>query len=371
MVLGIDLRCLPADGSEGAGIAHAARELTRALLLSVPKEWTIRCYLPRGSRMNTDTDTDTVILSGSRRHDLIKGLNKSPCDILFVPSGAVALNLPVPAIPWVHDLDIYKHPEWFGESWFTRIRTTWMFKKGLIKAPMIFAVSEYTGKEIGDLRPEIRRERIFVTGEGGDETFLKITDEDRIKAKERLVDEGITDQFILMLGTVEPRKNIPFALSVLRRTTHEQRRTLIIAGRDGWKTGPINLEIEHASKDHSIIRLKDVSDELRRDLLISASIVFLPSLSEGFGLVALEAIQAGIPVIASDRGALPEIVGDTAISLENPNAWKLAITRLQEDDAFRNDWIERQKQMVSAYSWKRPAEVIWNQLRGLNPDVLD
>lgn len=363
MVLGIDLRCLPADGSEGAGIAHATRAITRALLESIPFDCSIRFYLPKGAiflpAYRLPPTAYQITLSGNRRSDLIKALRHSPCDLLFVPSGAVALNLPVPAIPWVHDVDIYKHPEWFGESWLTRMRTTWMFRRGLTKAPMIFTVSEYTGKEVRKKKIE---NRIITTGEGGDESLLNITDEDRKIAKERLMSFGIKNDFILMLGTVEPRKNIPFTLSILSAPRAPRPAPIVIAGKDGWKFDSINQEIEKASKELNVIRLRDVSDELRRDLLISASLVFVPSLSEGFGLVALEAIQAGVPVIASDRGALPEIVGNTAISLDDQSAWKLAIKRLMEDDTYRQDWMNRQKEVASTYSWKRSAEVIWKHL---------
>lgn len=369
MILGIDLRCLPIDGSEGAGIAHAARAITRALLESIPSGWSVRLYLPKGAIFlpgyRLPPTTYQILLSGHRRSDLIKGLQNSPCDLLFVPSGAVALNLPVPAIPWVHDVDIYKHPEWFGESWFTRMRTTWMFRRGLINAPMIFVVSEYTGKEI---RREGRgaRGEIFVTGEGGDESLLNITDEDRKLAKERLMSFGVKNDFILMLGTVEPRKNILFGLwSVVGSQWSE---SIVVAGKDGWKFDSINQELEKVSSALNVIRIKKVSDALRRDLLISASLILVPSLSEGFGLVALEGIQAGVPVIASDRGALPEIVGDTAIALEDQEAWKLAIMRLMEDDTFRRDWMKRQKEVASIYSWKQSAETIWNSL---NQDFQD
>jgi len=172
MILGIDLRCLPSDGSEGAGIAHAARAITRAILEVAPKDWTINLYLPRGASMNNGTRYEvrgtqvpsylvprTISLTGSRRSDLIPALHTSPCDLLFVPSGAIPLNLPVPAIPWVHDLDIFDHPEWFPQSWFMRMRTTWMFRRGLQKAPMVFAVSEYTRRQIRSEMRDVRREK--------------------------------------------------------------------------------------------------------------------------------------------------------------------------------------------------------------------
>jgi glycosyltransferase involved in cell wall biosynthesis len=357
--LGIDLRCLPADGSAGAGVAHASRAIVGAMLNSIPKGWTVKLYLPRGAKFDDDlpSSTEYVALTGSRRADLLRGLRESSCDVLFVPSGAVALRLPVPAIPWVHDVDIYKHPEWFGESWLTRMRTTWMFREGLKKAPLIFSVSEYTREEIRKMKIE---NRIIVTGEGGDEKMREARSEMR-EAGDRLLSRGVASPYILMLGTVEPRKNIEFGL----RSAVDNRwsGSFVVAGRDGWKVDPINRAMDEASKQLKLIRINDVSDELRRDLLIGASIVLVPSLSEGFGLVALEAMQAGVPVIASDRGALPEVAGESILSLDDPRAWSDTIERLSLDLAFRSEWIARQRRDASRFSWKCSAEIVWNALK--------
>lgn len=361
-VLGIDLRCLPADGSDGAGIAHAAREIAGVLCASSSEEWKLKLYIPRGARFSEELTCHApmIMLEGATREDLLKGLAESPCDILFVPSGAVTPALPIPAIPWVHDVDIYAHPEWFGESWFTRLRTTWMYRRGLRKAPMIFAVSEYTAKAVKSLNIE---NNISVTGEGGDESLLATEEIDRKMARERLIGHGVVDSFILMLGTLEPRKNIPFALSVISSLASHVS-PLVLAGSDGWKCEPIYHEIEKHSKHIKIIRINEVSEMLRKDLLISASLILVPSLSEGFGLVALEGIQAGVPVLASNQGALSEIVGDTALPLE-VNLWKDAIEKAVSDTAYRTDLCAKQKQSASKFSWKKSAEIIWKGLNDL------
>lgn len=362
-VLGIDLRCLPSDGSEGSGIAHASRAITHALCRTAPQDWKLKAYVPKGAQFDVELDcvVPQVQIAGSSRADLIKGLASSSCDVLFVPSGCVSLNLPVTAIPWVHDVDIFQHSEWFGESWFTRLRTTWMFRRGLRKAPLIFTVSEYTKKKIKDLGLA-SDEGMIVTGEGGDESLLVVDELDRRSSRERLVGRGVMNPFILMLGTVEPRKNIPFALSVFTSVLDLQPQpSFVIAGREGWKTQMVHHAISLASKKGKVIRLADVSEMQRRDLLISADLVLVPSLSEGFGLVALEGIQAGAAVLASNRGALPEIVGDTALPLE-PDAWKLAIKQLLSDDAFKADWVKRQRASAQRFSWNASAQKIWDQL---------
>jgi glycosyltransferase involved in cell wall biosynthesis len=359
--IGIDLRCLPQDGSPGAGVAHAARAIVGAMC-EYRGDAEVILYVPAGARRadaaegaRTDVDagegarhrrartTGVVALPDARRLSLVRALKDHPCDILFVPSGAVPIGLPVPAIPWVHDVDIFSHPEWFPQSRIKRMLTTRMFLRGVKKAPVIFAVSEYTKRELLKLvlRPQ---DEIVVTGEGGDPALASW---DREKAGARLASFGIQRPFVFMLGTVEPRKNIPFIVnlwpSIVRAAGRGQRAEgydLVIAGKDGWRHGSINEAIRRARA----MRLSDVDETLKRDLLVWAALVLTPSLSEGFGLVPLEAIQAGTPVLVSDRGALPEVAGrgDWVIPLEDPDRWLASITRILNDEGYRGEIIKRQ-----------------------------
>lgn len=359
MRLGIDLRCLPQDGSPGAGVAHAAKAIANAIARAQGTEHgaDVTLYVPKGSAIKSDAEI--VPLSDARRTSLVRALKEHPCDVLFVPSGAVPIGLPVPAIPWVHDVDIFSHPEWFPQSFLKRLLTTRMFLRGIKRAPIVFVVSEYTKRELLKLvsYPE---NRIIVTGEGGDPSLLHQTDADRNAARERLRAHGITRSFVLMLGTVEPRKNIQF-ITKLWPAASSQRPTadLVIAGKDGWKHEPINAAI----KQSAAIRIANVDEELRRDLLLAASLVVTSSFSEGFGLVPLEAMQAGTPVLVSDRGALPEVTGGTGVTpLEDENAWKDQIATLLEDDQARHDLISRQSEIASRWSWERAGEIVWRKL---------
>lgn len=360
MVVGIDLRCLPADGSAGAGVAHAARFLTEALLfLDVSWEW--RLYIPSGADQNSfsfpltkgEKKGVSVVLPDASGTTLRRALREHPCDILFVPGGSVAPFLSVPTIPWVHDVAIFDHPEWFPQSWFQRFKTTMMFRRGIKKAPVVFAVSEETKRQIVK-KFHIAPQKIVVTLEGGD-PYLSV-----IPAK-----AGTHPRpFVLFLGTIEPRKNHSMLLNAWRIvfSSLPKKMELVIAGASGWKCEGCLREIE---KTPHVRRIENVTDEKRRELLRSADLVVVPSLYEGFGLVALEAMQAGTALIASNAGSLPEVVGDGGVLIDpnDVNAWAEAMRSLLVDDAKRQRLAEKGRTRAKDFSWEKTAAIVVNQMK--------
>ena len=373
MRIGLDLRCLPTDGSEGSGVAHAARALCSRLILDKTVDWIV--YLPSGSHflpLNKGEleGVSFVQLPNRSSSSLRAALRQSPCDVLFVPSGAVSLGLNCPVVPWIHDLTILDHPEWFPESWFRRQFTTRLVLRGIKRAPVVFAVSEHTKQSIVR-HAKIEANRVIVTGEGGDEALRLITNDElsacaqgyggpaiaypcseggritRDRATEGIRNKfKINGPFVLALGTVEPRKNLamlirawskvppaaPDRSSQRRRDKGGRGVELVVAGRDGWKNIDVKEVISFLSPESKrrFHRIENVTDEDRRNLLLAASVVAVPSLDEGFGLVALEAMQAGTPVIASNRGALPEVIGDAGLLLDptDEGAWTKEIGRI-------------------------------------------
>ncbi|MDD2785935.1 MAG: glycosyltransferase family 1 protein [Patescibacteria group bacterium] len=401
MLIGLDLRCLPNDGSDGSGVAHAARALCLQLMQDESVEW--KAFVPRGAvftlsvilakagiqyneidsneslRLRQKDDKKKVVeLSDNSSKSLRRALKQNPCDILFVPSGAISPGLGVTAVPWVHDLTIFDHPEWFPQSWLKRQITTRFFLRGIKRAPVVFAISEYTKRAIVRIA-NIPESRVVVTYEGGDETLrliknyeLRIKNSNQNSSKEYCQKKwGIKSPFILALGTVEPRKNLAMlirawkaALNPLRAEPSGQERgvCLAIAGRDGWKFEDVNREIRNLKSDEAsrFYRIKDFNDEDKRQLLLAADAVAIPSLDEGFGLVVLEAMQAGTRVIASDRGALPEVVGDAGLLIDptDEGGWTKALAQMTNAKCQmpNESWDEK-------FSWEKTAQVILESLK--------
>ncbi|MCW1891874.1 MAG: glycosyltransferase family 4 protein [Candidatus Uhrbacteria bacterium] len=370
MIVGFDLRSIP-SGHPGAGVAHAAIHMARAMEKSIPSSCQIRAYALEGATV--PIASECIRLSSGRRSKLVAALREHPCDILFCFSGAVPLFLPVPAIPWVHDLDIFEHPEWFPQSRWKRLLTTNIFLRGLRKAPIVCASTEYAKQQVFDIA-KISPDRVIVTGEGGDEFGSAMDWEDLVDARRSARAElasslKMTRPFVLLFGTFEPRKNAPFILScwadIIRQLPGID---LVIAGRDGWKMESLSKALAWTQTtckemDTRIIRLPDVSDVLRMDLLRGAMLLVTPSFSEGFGLAPLEAIQNGTPAFVSDRGALPEVFGpgEWVLPLKR-EVWIQAIVRGMSDALFRGNIFEAQRELCERWSWAKSAEAAWRAI---------
>ena len=108
-----------------------------------------------------------------------------------------------------------------------------------------------------------------------------------------------------------------------------------------------------------------VTDEARQQLYREASLLVLPSLAEGFGITALEAMTTGVPVVASNRGALPEVVGDAGILVDPENVSDLsnALERVLSDVGMRRSMSERGLQQAQQFSWSDSAERLYDAYR--------
>ncbi len=365
MTIGVDLRCLPADGSAGRGVAHAARFLLQ-VMLSQPVDWSWRVYLPKRAsltygQMARNIRCALVKLDDTSGGSLRRALQESPCDLLFVPAGSAPPGISVPTIPWVHDLAIFDHPEWFGQSFLQRTLTTQLFRHGVVSAPIVFAVSQHTADDLTH-RFHLKPERIRVTHEGGDPILAKLygqwLNDAKETAKQELAERGITRPFILALGAVEARKNLSMLIEAWRsvRSSSASPFDLIIAGR--------GEEGEVENQEDGLHRLHDVSDAFRRALLLGAEIIALPSLHEGFGLVALEAMQAGTALLASNAGAIPEVAGESSLLLDPTDVelWKTALVEVMNNEEKRRQFAGAGKERARQFSWEKTGEIV---LRGL------
>jgi glycosyltransferase involved in cell wall biosynthesis len=170
---------------------------------------------------------------------------------------------------------------------------------------------------------------------------------------------GTEPRYVLFLGTLEPRKNIGVLLdayvTLLDRGVRVPR--LVLAGRaapeasawlDRARRAPLAGHVEHRGY---------VAASDRQGLYAGARLLVMPSLDEGFGLPVLEAMSAGVPVVASNRGSLPEVAGDAAVLVDAMDVagFARAIERVVHDEAHAQDLTTRGLARAASFSWARTA----------------
>ena len=132
------------------------------------------------------------------------------------------------------------------------------------------------------------------------------------------------DRYLLAVGTIEPRKDLPLLVHAFGRLDGGSALRLVIAGADGWGADALSAAIDRSPARDRIVRLGWVSDEQRVALLRGAAAMVFPSIYEGFGLPPLDAMATGTPVVATAVGALPEVLGDAAVLVPPGDADALA-----------------------------------------------
>lgn len=263
----------------------------------------------------------TAIRPGWRRHlDLYRAIKQANLNVLWQTGGWLPLLLPrgLKTIQTVHDLISYDHPEWFPQTglsrwWSHRMRVP----SALRRASHIHAVSQWTADSIVRIFPEYK-EKVFVAHEGV--SFPSDVDAG-------LVPEGINRPFLLVLGTVEPRKNIETLCAAFSQFAKEyQEPYLVIAGREGWRAEQSLAAIDDLKKRFPgrVYRLGYVDEATKWALLKEASVLVMISYEEGFGRPVVEAMACGTPVIAAHTSALMEVADEAAVMVKSDDVDKIS-----------------------------------------------
>jgi glycosyltransferase involved in cell wall biosynthesis len=260
----------------------------------------------------------------------------------------------------IHDLAFLRHPETIEEKNYrylnARIRDT------VARADALIAVSEFTARELRELL-DVPPEKIHAIPEGLEGHISQPEESAVVQLRKRL---QLTRPYLLTVGTLEPRKNLPFLIQVFDRL-RDYDGDLVIAGMKGWKYEPTLHGIRASARSHRIRYLDYVPEGQLNALYAGADLFLFPSLYEGFGFPPLEAMACKTPVVSSAAGSLPEILGQAAEVIEGFDAeqWAEAIERLLRDPkrigSLRALGLARARQ----FSWNETARRTWEVYRKL------
>ena len=261
---------------------------------------------------------------------------------LLIPSTRAA------RVVTVHDLFFLSHPE--RTSAEIRRDYAALAASHARRADAVVAVSQYTRRQVVE-RLGVDADRVHVCSSGA-RTWAKLGHGPNVPA----------GGYVLFIGTLEPRKNLGVLLDAYERLAAGGVPVppLRIAGGTGPGAGAWLDRIARPPLDALVRYVGYVADDAREALYAGARTLVLPSLDEGFGLPALEAMSAGVPVIAANAGALPEVVGDAAVLFNpaDPDALASALSRLANDEAWALERAAAGLMRARAYTWDTAARAL-------------
>jgi glycosyltransferase involved in cell wall biosynthesis len=228
-------------------------------------------------------------------------------DLWHGPHYTLPLRLTIPAVVTIHDLTLFEHPEWHERSkvaFFQR-----MIRSSTRRAGAVIAVSGHTRDRLAAvLAPTVP---VIVAPHGVDHARFTPTDADDLR---RLAAVGIRPPYVAFAATLEPRKDVPTLVDAFARIApdHPDLR-LVIAGRDGWGATAVRDAAARSGVTTRIARVGWMDDDVLPAFFRRAEVVAYPSLDEGFGLPALEALACGAVLVTTTGSAMEEVVGDAAV----------------------------------------------------------
>jgi glycosyltransferase involved in cell wall biosynthesis len=255
----------------------------------------------------------------------------------------------------IHDILFEHYPELFTKTFVLRSKA--FIRTSVKRADRIITISDYSRGDICstyDIDPNM----VVVTPLGVDETFRPITSQETLK---RICQKyGIKDPYILFVGRLEPRKNLPALLEAfcqLQRCGYDDIMLVLSGPKDfGYKF--IFKEVNRLRLEKRVLFSGPISQEDLPVIMGGSKVFVYPALYEGFGLPVLEAMACGVPVVTSNTSSLPELVGNAGLLIDPFDVESLAsgIRRLLSDSALYKELSQRGIERARTFRWKQCAE---------------
>lgn len=278
-------------------------------------------------------------------------------DVVFNPHfNAFAAHRDTRRVVTFHDLSFLRYPEFFSpreRAWHWRQDP----KRQAREASHLIAVSEAVKRDLMEYY-NVTAEKISVTHLGVNPYFSTPVSAEALDAFRRA--RHLEDPFLLFVGTLEPRKNVEGvvrAFNLLKARKPFAPLRLVIAGGEGWLYGGVLKEIARSPWTRDIVRWGFATNEELRHLYRAASVFVFPSFYEGFGFPPLEAQASGTPVVASSRGALAEVLGDSALFADplNPESVAAQVENLFGNRGLREYIVTKGLANIKRFRWETTA----------------
>ena len=351
------------------GVGHYTFELARALALLAPSDQfelvapgpfpdsiieNIRLTCPDNLRAFT-VEANSIHRRRWWAVGLPLYLRKASLDLFHGTNYEVPLWSKRRSVLTIHDLSILLHADTHEPDLVRRARRRLPVMAR--SASMIITATESVRREICE-HLHVEADRVAVTPFAPRSGFQAMPAKQANQTKERL---GIEDEFVLFVGTIEPRKNLLALVrafdQILRQTS--RRPQLVVVGAEGWLMDELFAFIKQSSISDRLLLTGYLDDDDLRALYSSCTVFVYPSIYEGFGLPPLEAMACGAPVIAGNIATFQETLGSAA-QLVEPNdveAFARSIVEILDDEDRRRALSRRGLEQAAKFSWQRTAKL--------------
>lgn len=268
-------------------------------------------------------------------------------DLFHGPVNVLPLATPCRGVITIHDLAFLAHPEAFNAA--KRRYLALMTALSARRSVRVIAVSHFTKLEV-IRRLGVAPRKVAVVPNAVDPAFAPRPADEIVRFRAA---QGLPDQFILSLGTLEPRKNLTGLLDAYARLAADTTADLVVVGGQGWLYDDALARVAALGLTGRVRFAGHVPDgDLPLWYNAAAAFVY-PSLYEGFGLPPLEALACGTPTITSAAASLPEVVGDAAILVEprDPDALAAALRRVLTEPVLRARLSAAGPSRAATFTW--------------------
>lgn len=309
--------------------------------------------LPRTERIKRWVPFAYTLRRLFEQHRFNSGLKHQKIDVYHDPS-LWPLHFDGPTVITVHDLTHLEYPDTQPKDRLREIER--QLPHSLQSAQQILVDSQFIADEL--MRHfQLSPQRISIAPLGFAARFHPRTPE--ALAPELTALKLTAGQYLLCVGTLEPRKNIALALRAHAQLpqSHRSRFPLLIVGMAGWKMNHLSKELDRALKSGNVRVLGYQSDTTVAALTAGARLMLFPSRYEGFGLPVLESMASGTPVMLAPQSAMPEVAGAAGIYApqDDVDIWAQTLRCYLDDDQALEAHRVLGLQRAQLFSWQRCA----------------
>jgi alpha-1,3-rhamnosyl/mannosyltransferase len=349
-----------------AGVGHYTEQLAGALARVAPQHEFRVVYPSRFPVADFQSDSTLpqnlsavrVPVGPIRKHwwsiGLPRYISQEKIQLFHGTNYDIPLWRQCPTVLSFHDLSMLLHPETHERRGVRRARRRLPVMSKMADA--IIVPTEAIRREVCEyLGP--REEKVCVVPDAAREFFHPIPFQETSATRERL---GIRDDFIVTVGTIEPRKNIQTLVAAFERLLQiesNRQLQLVIAGGNGWLANPSLEAVKNSKACDRIVLTGYLPDRELRDLYSSCRVFVYPSLYEGFGLPPIEAMACGVPVVVSNIPALIESTNGAARLVDPHDADEIAktISEVLNNDELRAALTDAGRKRATELSWTQTA----------------